>query len=58
MTHAVEIKPRPTNRDVFAVAWPLAIKATMLHGIWVMAVFRLEEFVKFPWFHLRIFIGR
>lgn len=36
MTHAVEIKSTPTNRDVFAVAWPLAIKATMLHGIIVI----------------------
>ena len=58
MTQAAESISTPTNRNVFAVAWPLAIKATMLHGIWVMAVFRLEEFVKFPWFHLRIFIGR
>jgi Na+-driven multidrug efflux pump len=26
----------PTNRDVFAIAWPLAIKASMLHGIIVI----------------------
>ncbi|NNE79739.1 MAG: hypothetical protein HKN18_05635 [Silicimonas sp.] len=25
--------------------------------MWVMAVLLLEEFVKFPWFHLRIFAG-
>ena len=36
MTKAVVKVMRLSNRDVFAVAWPLAIKASMLHGIIVI----------------------
>lgn len=36
MTQAAEMQALPTNRDVFSVAWLLAVKASMLHGIIVI----------------------